>query len=366
MVGNLIEIDGSQGEGGGQILRSALALSCVTGRPFRMVRIRALRPKPGLRPQHLVSVRAAAKMTNAQVLGAAIGSSELEFYPGPIQAGTFRFDIGTAGSISLVLQTVMLPALFAPDAVTFHLTGGTHVPFSPSFHYLQIQYGYWLERMGASVEFRLERAGYYPQGNGAASATVHPVSGLAPLVLAKRGKLVRIWGISAVSNLPNDIAERQERRAAHRLRSVIRPDENNRYDCEISIHSLPSHGQGTMLLLCADFTGSRATYFALGAKGKRAEKVAEEAADGLLRFMASEATVDEHAADQILLPLAFAQGESVFSTPEITLHTVTHAQVLRLFLPVSIRVRGNVGEPGEIRISGCPIRGARSGESRSE
>jgi len=341
-------IDGSQGEGGGQILRSSLALSCITGRPFRIVSIRAARPKPGLRPQHLVSVRAAAKLTEAEVEGATVGSSELEFRPGPICAGTYCFDIGTAGAVSLVLQTVLLPAFRASSTVTFHLTGGTHVPFSPAFDYLALQFGYWLKRMGLHTSFTLARAGYYPTGGGSVRTEIEPAARIAPLLLKDRGSLVRIFGISAISNLPTHVAERQQLRAERILREAG-------YKADIELRSLPSHGQGTMLLLSAEFERTRATYFSLGARGKPAEKVAKEAATELLRFLESDATVDEHAADQIMLPLAIADGESVYRVLEITQHAETHAEVIRRFLPAEVTLSGGVGEPGEIRIRGCPL-----------
>jgi len=343
-VSDVVRIDGSEGEGGGQMLRTALALSMVTGRPFEMVNIRARRDKPGLRPQHLACVKAAARITSATVEGAVLGSRSLSFAPGPVRPGTYDFEIKTAGSASLVLHTLCLPLALASSRSVVTITGGTHVPFSPSFHYLLHQWAPLMRRVGIDVELTLTRAGYYPEGGGEIRAKILPSSSLRPLILGPRGKLERLEGVSAVSGLPRSIADRQRNRALARL------DEEG-LAAGIEVREVPSAGKGTFLLLLSTHEGGgRACHDALGALGKRAEKVADEACDGLLDFLRTQGAVDAHAADQLLLPLALASGESSFPVPAITSHVTTNAQVIRSFISAQIRFDGEPGAPGAITI----------------
>ncbi len=213
----MIEIDGSQGEGGGQILRSALSLSLLTGQAFRLVNIRARPSRPGLMPQHLKAVQAAAEIGQARVTGAETHSMSLKFEPGCVRPGQYLFDIGTAGAASLVLQTVYLPLAFAtaPSAVT--VKGGTHVPFSPCYHYLDRQWRWFLEKAGLPLSLRMERAGFYPPDGGIIRTSIPPVGKLMPLTVTRRGALRRIFGVSAVANLPASVAERQRDEALRRL-----------------------------------------------------------------------------------------------------------------------------------------------------
>lgn len=286
----VIDIDGSQGEGGGQILRSALALSLLTGKPFHLDRIRARRAKPGLMPQHLKAVQAAAEIGDARVLGARVGSMSLEFVPGRVQAGDYLFDIGTAGATSLVLQTVYLPLAFAGDESSVTIVGGTHVPFSPCFHYLERNWRCFLEAAGLELSLKLERAGFYPPGGGIVHARIPAVSGLRALRRTERGRLLQIRGSSAVANLTMSIAERQRDRALRRL--------SRRYTCcDIALEFLEAYSPGTMLLLVAEFERSQACFFSLGQRGKRAEQVADETVDALLEFLDSDGAVDAYLAD---------------------------------------------------------------------
>ena len=344
-MSELIRIDGSEGEGGGQMLRTALTLSMVTGRPFEMLNVRAGRPKPGLRPQHVACVKAAAKVCSALVEGANPSSQTLRFEPGPVRAGTYDCDIKTAGSTSLVLHTLYLPLTFAPSRSILTITGGTHVPFSPSFHFLLYQWTVFLRRIGIDVELTLNRAGYYPGGGGEIRAKIRPAASLRPLELGPRGELERLEGISAVSGLPRSIAERQRNRAFQRLGA-------EGLHAGIDILELPSGGKGTFLLLYSTHAGGgRACYDALGALGKRAETVADEACDAFLRFLQTRGAADEHLADQLLLPLALADGRSEFPVPIVTGHLITNAQVIRRFLDVSIAVEGPPGAEGTVAIS---------------
>jgi RNA 3'-terminal phosphate cyclase (ATP) len=341
----IIEIDGSQGEGGGQVLRSALTLSLLTCQPMHITNIRLHRPKPGLMTQHLISVKAAATISDADVTGATIGSQELIFQPGEIRPGQYRFDISTAGSTSLVLQTVLLPLALAGGKSHLTLTGGTHVPFSPCFHYLESHWLAYLQRMGIQVDLDLEQAGFYPPGGGKIHASIHSAGPLLSLQAIERGQLVRIQGLSGVANLDLDIARRQKLQALRRLEPLCR-------NVKIRTFELPSPVKGTFILLMAQFEGSQCCYCALGAPGKHAEQVADEAVDALQVFLATDGAIDQYLADQLLLPLAFADGESILRTSQVTLHLITNATILRHFLPVSIEIQGEIGQPGLVKVGG--------------
>lgn len=338
-------IDGSEGEGGGQMLRTALALAMATGRGFEMANIRARRSRPGLRPQHLAAVKAAARVCSAEVEGDVLGSGALSFEPGAVRPGTYEFDIKTAGSASLVLHTLYLPLALAGARSVLTIRGGTHVPFSPSFHYLTHQWAVMLRRLGLDVELTLVRAGYFPAGGGELRAKVLPAGGVRPLRLEARGPLERLEGLSVVSGLARSVAERQRSQALARLEAAG-------LSAGIELVEAPSPGKGTLLLLLAACGGGgRACFDALGALGKRAEKVADEACDALLEFLATPGVVDAHCADQLLLPLAFAAGESRFPVPAVTSHLLTNAMVIERFIPAGIRIEGEPGQPGVVTIN---------------
>ncbi len=340
----MIEIDGAKGEGGGQILRSALTLSLMTDRHFRILNIRARRSKPGLRPQHLTSVNAAASVGQAQVEGARLGSQEIEFRPSSIHPGSYCFEIPTAGSTSLVLQTVFLPLSSADSPSEIEITGGTHVPWSPCFHYLEANWLPAMELQGFRADLVLEIAGFYPQGGGRIRALIQPLKKrIAPLSRNQRGGLLRVLGLSISSNLPESIAQRQKNRAVERLADLGCP-------VEIEVRTLPSPGKGTFLLLQAEFESGQACYFGLGARGKSAERVADEAIDALHAFLGGGGVVDEYLADQLLLPLAFADGDSEFRTSKITQHLLTNAEVIRAFGAAEIDFRGELDQPGVVEI----------------
>jgi RNA 3'-terminal phosphate cyclase (ATP) len=341
----MIEIDGSYGEGGGQILRTALSLALLTARPFRIRKIRAARPKPGLRAQHLKAVEAAAQLGQARVEGARLGSTALSFIPGPIRAGDYRMAVGTAGSVALIFQTLLLPlaAAGAPSRLT--LEGGTHVPWSPAFHYLERQFLPMLRCLGVRAEVHLERAGFYPQGGGRMQALVDPAPPCTPLALTDPGALLRIEGLSMVAGLDLGIARRQARRAQQRLAQLGVP-------VEIALASVPSPGRGTMLLLQAQLTAGSCCHFALGARGKPAEAVAEEVVDNLNADLASGAAVDRYLADQLLLPLALCPGRSRLRIPRVTSHLTTNAWAIRHFLPLAIDICGAEGGAVTLVIDG--------------
>jgi len=341
---DIVHIDGSQGEGGGQIIRTSLALSMITGRPVEFQRIRAGRSKPGLRPQHLTCVKAAARVCGAETQGAKLGSTSLRFVPGDVRSGTHHFEVGTAGSTSLVLHTVYLPLAFAGSRSIVTIGGGTHVSWSPAYHFLEWHWAPLLRGLGLEVDLTLDRAGYYPEGGGEVRARILPARRIAPLTLGTRDDLERLDGLSIVSNLPRSIAERQRRQALQRLDGADLP-------CGIEVKEPPSRGMGTMLLLRTRHAGgARACFTALGAKGKRAETVADEAVDDLLAYLGTSGAVDGHTADQLLLPLAFADGPSEYTVSEVTQHLLTNADVIQSFLDTRIHIEGGLGSEGSVRV----------------
>lgn len=343
----MLEIDGSYGEGGGQILRTALSLSCLTGKPFRITNIRKERRKPGLMSQHLAAVRASQSISQATVAGAEMGSTSLEFTPHVLRGGTFSFDIGTSGSVTLVLQTLILPLLHADRPSRVNLSGGTHVPLCPSVHYLAEVFAPLLHRIGAELRLSIDAYGFYPRGGGRICAEILPAHEFQPLVLDAPGELRRISGCSGVGNLPLSIAERQRTSALAALADGLGDPCNT---ADIALLNAPGPGQGTFLFLRADTDGVRAGFTALGARGKRAETVGAEAAQELLQHFASGAAIDPHLADQLVPYLALCHGESTFTTSSITCHLMTNLWVTALFLQFRYHVKGEEGQAGRVTI----------------
>jgi RNA 3'-terminal phosphate cyclase (ATP) len=351
---NIIHIDGSYGEGGGQILRTSLALSCMLGRPVEIINIRKARGKPGFQPQHLAAVKAAAKISHAHIKGAALSSTALRFSPGVIAGGDYFFDVseerGSAGSTSLVLQTVLLPLCFAEYPSTVTVIGGTHVPWSPSFHYLKNVFLPMLSLIGVSTELDIVKWGWYPIGGGKVIARIIPGKEFKPVAILDRGEPVRVTGTSAFSNLPRDIGVRQRDRALKML-------SQRGIDADIDIVSAPSPSKGTLVFICAEFENISAGFDALGAIDKRAEEVADEACYSLFEYKDKNGALDPHLADQIIPYAAFARGTSEFTTSRITQHLLTNIWVVKQFLDIDIRMEGKEGEAGIIRLQG---HGARS------
>jgi len=345
----MIGIDGSMGEGGGQIIRSALTLSVLSGKPFQIIKIRANRKEPGLKAQHLTAVDASAAISRAQVTGARLHSQVLEFLPGDLRSGRYRFDIKTAGSTSLVFQTICLPLAFAKSASTVTITGGTHVPWSPCFDFVKYIWLSYLEKIGISNTLSLDMAGFYPKGRGRITSTIRPAEKLTPLNLRQRGKLTRIFGTSAVANLDMSIATRQKRQALQRLREF---DSN----AKISSLRLPSKHKGTMLFFVVEFENkdvgyTQCAFYSLGAIGKPAEQVANEAVDSFIEFYESPGVLDKFIADQLMLPLSFSSGISELYTNEITAHIMTNAMIINLFGAANVYISGEIGKPGVIQIA---------------
>ena len=326
----MIAIDGSFGEGGGQILRTSLALSLVTRTPFRIEKIRARRARPGLMRQHLTAVRAAVAVGHAEVSGDEVGSTSLEFHPRQIVAGAHHFAVGTAGSATLVLQTV-LPALLtaeAPSALT--LEGGTHNPLAPTFDFLARVYLPILSRMGAQVTARLDRVGFYPAGGGRFRVDVQPARALVPLELYERGELRGGRATALFAGLPFDVARRELETVRARLgweASTCRP------------HELPdSDGPGNVVQIELESEHVTELFTGFGERGLRAEVVAERVATEAATYLAAGAPVGQHLADQLLLPLALAGGGG-FRTLPLTLHTETQLAMIRQLLGIDVTRR---------------------------
>jgi len=339
----LITLDGSSGEGGGQILRTALTLSLLTGQPFRIVKIRANRDKPGLRPQHLKAVEAAARLGQAEVVGGSVGSRDLTFRPGKLEPGDLKIDIGTAGATALVLQTIHLPlALRASGPVRVSLTGGTYNESAPSFPFLETTWRAHMAAIGLPVALAMPRAGFYPEGGGSLEAWIEP--GIPrPLVLENRGELVKIRGLAETIRLPG-VGRRMADRALESLAE-------RGFSAEIDASTLPGIGPAAAITLTAEFTKAPPVSFVgLGKRGKPAEVVADDAVSQLSAYLdVAGAAVDLHSADQILLPLVFAEGRSVFTVTEVTQHLRTNVETITAFLDKPIRLESlENGEGGRV------------------
>lgn len=330
----MIELDGSTGEGGGQILRSALALSMCTGQPVRIQRIRARRPKPGLMRQHLTCVQAAAQVCGAQVEGDALGSTTLRFTPGPVRAGDYAFQVGTAGSCTLVLQTV-LPALMRltqPSRLT--LGGGTHNPMAPPFHFLQRCFAPLLRRLGVGLELTLRRYGFYPAGGGELVAEVSPaLHGLTPVDVTERGSALDRYAECLAPALPRSVAQRELAALGQAL--GLGPEQLRTPAVR------QNEGPGNALMATLAFQEVSEVFTCIGEKGQTAEEVAALLAQEVRRFEASGGALGPHLADQWMLPLALAvwdqnpSGASArFTCTEWTEHAQSNAGVIQAFLPV--------------------------------
>lgn len=327
-MSRMLTIDGSYGEGGGQILRSALTLSAITGRPIHIEKIRARRKKPGLRPQHLTAVRAAAAICGARVEGAEIGSEELRFLPRALRGGDYSFDVGTAGSAMLVLQTLLLPLLFASTPSTVQITGGTHAIQAPPFHFVAHSYLPLLQKMGARVDLKLHRYGFFPAGGGQIEAVIEPLTDkLLPLEYISPGPLQSRRALATVAKLPEHIAQRE----LHTFFELTGWEEPDGEVVAVSDSLSP----GNILMACLSFTDHNAFFSEPGRRGLPAEEVARRLARQVLDFLDSRAAFEPYLTDQILLPLALGQGGR-FTTSQLTGHTKTQLWLLPQFIDLQI------------------------------
>ncbi|HQN75706.1 MAG TPA: RNA 3'-terminal phosphate cyclase [Methanomassiliicoccales archaeon] len=320
--GLMIELDGSEGEGGGQTVRTALSLSAIAGQPFHITDIRAGRPDPGLKPQHLAGVRLMQRLSSARVEGDAVGSRELTFIPGRISGGSHEHDVGTAGSLTLLLQSA-LPALIAsPVETELRLIGGTDVRWSPPADHYQLVLFPLLRRMGAELEMTVERRGFHPSGGGVVRLRVRG-GPLSPLRLEERGELVKVFARGCAQNLPGKVAERMIASARHELPGLV---------AEKVVTEGPCPGAG--LTLAAEYRGTFLGWNALGERGVPAERVGQEAAVGLRRVMDLGGTLDPRTADQLITYMALAEGDSCFTVEKISGHLASQMRLIPRFLPV--------------------------------
>lgn len=351
-----VVIDGSHGEGGGQVLRTSLTLALLTGRAVRIEHIRAGREKPGLRPQHLTGVRAAAAVCGASLEGDALNSQTLLFVPGgPAQPGEYTFDVaqasrgGSAGSVGLVLQTVLLPLALAGGESRLTLRGGTHVPWAPSVSYLEHVFLPTLAQMGVQAEVELVRWGFYPAGGGEVRVRIAGRKGpLSSIELTGRGELRRVWGTAAATNLPSHIPQRMAARAQNMLAEAGLP-------AQVEPLRLRGTGPGAGIFLFAEYARATAGFTAYGRKGLPAERVAETAVKELLAHHRSGAPADPHLADQLALPMALAERESRLVTSRVSHHLLTNVWVVRRFLERDLSVTGELGAPGELTAKGKSV-----------
>lgn len=346
-------VDGGYGEGGGQILRTALALAALTGRPFQLVNIRANRPKPGLAAQHVTAVRAAAAICKAAVEGDRLRSLTLDFTPrGPAHCGDYLFDVaearegGSAGSTMLVLHAVLLPLALAAGRSTLTIRGGTHVPWSPNVDYVQEVWLPALSKMGVRADIELLRWGWYPAGGGEVRVSIVGLGGatLAPILRQERGELTSVRGRAVAANLPAHIPQRMRERACSLLNAAG-------IAAQIRVEEVGAACPGTGIFLIADYSAGRAGFSALGARGKPAETVAEEAVDMLLAHHRSGAAVDAHLADQLVLPAALASNSSRYSVERVTRHLTTSGWILGRFGVAHVLIAGVEAEPGHVTVT---------------
>jgi RNA 3'-terminal phosphate cyclase (ATP) len=340
-----LEIDGSYGEGGGQILRTTLALSSITGKSIHIKNIRKGRKKPGLLQQHLTCIKAARQATDAKVEGATFRSEELYFEPQSPKAGSYYFDVaeerGSAGATSLVLQAIMPILVYAPGSSTVRIKGGTHTEWSPPFHYLQEVLAPMLSKLGIEISLSLKRWGFYPRGGGEVEVRIKSCKDMRGVHITNAGTLKSIRGMSIVSALPISIAERQKLQAISRLKD---------FSPQIEVVKVSAQSPGTFFFIIGNFENMRTGFSSLGKLGKPAEKVADEACDEFLNHYKSKKALDKYLADQIILYLALAKAKSMFTTSCVSQHLLTNIWVIKKFLNRSITIKGTLGETGEVEI----------------
>ncbi len=338
-----VQLDGSRGEGGGQILRSALALSLATGRPVRVKKIRAGRKKPGLLRQHLTAVRLAAAIGHAYVTGGALGSSELLFEPQGCHAGTHHVSVGTAGSTSLVAQAVLPALLFADGPTELTIEGGTHAPSAPPFEFLDRAWARVLRDHGAQLDVSLERPGFFPVGGGRVRIRVEPWRTPRAVHLLERGARTNTEAVALISRVPRHVAERELTRVGAHLGW---PETQRRIE---EPRDAPGHGNALILEL--EHEQVTEVCVAFGARGVRAEQVADAACRAATSWMAASAPVGRYLADQLMLPLALGAGGTYRAT-EISLHSWTNLEVIDAFLPGAVTTEQVEGHGVDVTVRG--------------
>lgn len=345
-----VEIDGSYGEGGGQIIRTSVSLAALTGTPVRISNVRAKRSRPGLQPQHLTAVRAAAELCAAELRGAEVGSTAFHFGPTrPVQPGGYRFNIGTAGATGLVAQTVLVPLAHTRGISDVWITGGTHVPHAPVADYLEHVYLPVLQAAGLGGDFGYEEAGFFPRGGGKVRLVLSGGPADEPVNLTERGKLMRLHATVITSNLPLHVGERGQETVEKAMKAIGRKVEVERRD-------LPSPGQGAALVLVAECENGRAAFTGLGERGKPMEKVAQTPCEEFVAWWKSGAAVDEHLADQLVLPMALVPTESCWTTPVATEHLRTVLWLTEQFVPIDYRLEEQADGAVRVTLRGCRLK----------
>ena len=336
----MIEIDGSHGEGGGQLVRNAAALAAVIGKAARVSNIRAKRPNPGLAAQHVTALQALAAVSGARIDGLQPGSRQIVVTPGTLRGGHHRFDVGTAGSVTLVLQACLPAALRSPEPTELTLIGGTDVKWSPPLDYFRFVFLPLLARMGGRVEVEVLKRGYYPRGGGQVLVKVTPAAAFQPLVVEPPGTLKRVRGIAHAANLPPEVAQRMKQAAARPFVAIAEAKID-----EQSLGNAQAVGQGGAVVLWTEHENTVLGADALAEKGVPAEKVGEEAGEEMVSDLRAHASLDVHASDQVLIYAALAKGESRFSAREVSSHALTAIWLLEAFLDVqfeTVQVGGRV------------------------
>ena len=348
----MIEIDGSYGEGGGQILRTAISLAALTLTPIRISEIRARRPKPGLKRQHMAGIELTAKLVDAAVEGLEIGSTEVKFVPRARKSGVFHFDVETAGSISLILQAVLPAAVMAPGPIEFHLNGGTDVKWSPPIDYFREVFINMVHHLGPEIRLEQKRRGHYPRGGGEVICHVRPVQNLNAISMIEFGEVSSIRGISHCVKLPSHVAERQAGAAQELIKDRLGVPVD--FDVEYYTKNEDRHlGPGSGIVIWADGTeGSRLGADSLGDKGISAEVVGRRAAEQLVREINSGMAIDSHLCDMIVPYLAMATGVSRIGITEITSHLKTNLWTINQILGTSFDLEGETGQSGVLSIRG--------------
>ena len=352
-----VEIDGSMLEGGGQILRTSAALSALTGRPVRVFNVRARRNPPGLRLQHLAAIKTVVMLTDAEVEGLEVSSLEVGFNPKAIKGGSFSFDVGSAGSITLILQALAPVAAYAPSPVELEIVGGTNTKWSPPVEYVREVLLPTLKRMGFEGRIEVVRRGFYPQGGGDVKAFFKPVKSLKPIEILSQAKVASIKGISYSCRLPRHVSERMAS-AARRLLEAAGYSKPS-FEVETLQHenSKCSVSPGCGIILIAEFEdGVLMAADSLGERGKPAERVGAEAAEKLISQVRTGAPVDTHLADQLIVWMALAEGESKIRAAKLSLHTLTAIEVCKRFMEVEFKVEGKLGETSTITCRGVGLR----------
>jgi len=348
----MIEVDGSIGEGGGAILRTALALSAVSWKPVHIYNIRAKRTKPGLQPQHLRGVEALTKLTNARVEGLELHSKELKFEASVTEGGRYRVDIGTAGSTTLVLQILMLAAAFARKPVEVEITGGTDNPFAPPIDFLKNVTLPVLRRMGYQGEVECVQRGHYPRGGGIVRAHIEPIEKLQALRLTEPGRVVHIAGVAHCVRLQANIATRMAHAASKALIKAGHAKVDIRAESYPPTQD-PHLGPGTGITIWAETeSGGILGASSLGKRGKPADQVGREAAETLIKQLQTGRAVDRHLTDQLVPYLALAEGESEITSAELTSHALTNITLVEQILGLRFEVDGELKQPGRIRVEG--------------